>query len=81
MAGLGDGSVVLIGVEAHESGLHTTQVIPSKWNYEPATIRNAVWEARRRGFLTATERGRQGGQLTPKAIGILATKGNDDGEH
>jgi hypothetical protein len=63
-------------VAAHEAGLNTTQTLADARNYDEATIRNAVWQARKRGFLTRTEQGRQGGQLTDKSRRLL---GGTDG--
>lgn len=39
--------------------------------YEPRHVKELTFEARRRGFLTPTRRGRPGGQLTQKAREVL----------
>jgi hypothetical protein len=58
-------------VAALEAGEATNRALARDWGFSEATIRNAVWEARRRGFLTPTKQGRQGGQLTPKTVELL----------
>jgi hypothetical protein len=45
------------------------------------SVRNAIRQARKEGYLTPTIKGRKGGELTEKAIKILKQGEGDDGEH
>lgn len=48
------------------------QLTASELGYSPSQVRNLLYEARRRGLLTDSPAGREGGELTDKARALLA---------
>jgi len=46
-------------------------LLAEELSYSPSRVRDLVYEARRRGLLTATRRGAEGGELTAKALALL----------
>jgi hypothetical protein len=49
----------------------TLPELASSLHLSPGTLRNQLYEARRRGLLTAAPKGRSGGELTPKGRELL----------
>jgi hypothetical protein len=55
-----------------DGAIHPVATLAERRNYSRQTVSNALYEARRRGLLTEPPvRGRAGGQLTAKALGLL----------
>jgi hypothetical protein len=53
--------------------------LAARHNLSASQIRNLMYACRRRGMLTASPRGRAGGELTPRAVALL--KEDTDGKH
>lgn len=54
---------------------HPVKDVAERLNYSRGTIRDMLMEARRRGLLAKTERGRAGGAMTPEGLRALTRDG------